>query len=190
MTLTNFILYLVGFAGSGKLTVAREFASVTGAKVVDNHWINNPIFGLIDPDGVTPLPPAVWDQTAKVRAAVLETVATLAKPATNFVFTHEGVAGEPRDQAIFDAIRATAARRGAGFLPVRLLCDEDQLVRRIQSPERAPLMKCIDPADARFKSRNHAVLDPAPDTLTLDVTRRSPAESVAAILAQIGSRRA
>ena len=52
----NIFLYLLGFAGTGKLTIARAFARSVGAKVVDNHWINNPIFGLIDPDGVSPLP--------------------------------------------------------------------------------------------------------------------------------------
>ena len=42
----NIFLYLLGFAGTGKLTIARAFARSVGAKVVDNHWINNPIFGL------------------------------------------------------------------------------------------------------------------------------------------------
>ena len=56
----NIFLYLLGFAGTGKLTIARAFARSVGAEVVDNHWINNPIFGLIDADGVSPLPDAVW----------------------------------------------------------------------------------------------------------------------------------
>lgn len=86
-SITNLFVYLAGFAGTGKLTIARALAGLIGAKVVDNQWINNPIFGLIDPDGVTPLPDGVWAQTAKVREAVLETIATLAKPGTNFVFT-------------------------------------------------------------------------------------------------------
>jgi hypothetical protein len=187
-SMTNLFIYLVGFAGTGKLTIAQALARLFDAKVVDNHWINNPIFGLIDADGVTPLPAAVWDQVAKVREAVLATIATLAAPEANFIFTHEGVEGDPVDRAIFESIRSTAARRGARFVPARLLCKEGELVRRIQSPERAAMFKCIDPADAINKSRYHAVLDPMlPATLTLDVTTLCPEESAAAILAHIRS---
>ena len=148
----NIFLYLLGFAGTGKLTIARAFARSIGAKVVDNHWINNPIFGLIDPDGVSPLPDAVWSQTAKVREAVLETIATLAKPGANFVFTHDGIEGERYDEDVLQGIQTTAARRGARLIPVRLVCNEDELVRRIQSGDRAAMLKCTDPADAIRKS--------------------------------------
>jgi DUF438 domain-containing protein len=176
----NIFLYLLGFAGTGKLTIARAFARSVGAKVVDNHWINNPIFGLIDADGVSPLPDAVWSQTAKVREAVLETIATLAK--------HDGIEGERYDEDVLRGIQSTAARRGARLIPVRLVCNEDELVRRIQSADRAPMLKCTDPADAIHKSRRHAVLDPKlPGTLTLDVTRLTPEQSVAAIIAHIQS---
>lgn len=184
----NIFLYLLGFAGTGKLTIARAFARSVGAKVVDNHWINNPIFGLIDPDGVSPLPDAVWSQTAKVREAVLETIATLAKPGANFVFTHDGIEGERYDADVWRGIQSTAARRGARLIPVRLVCSEDELVRRIQSADRAAMLKCTDPADAIHKSRHHAVLDPRlPGTLTLDVTSLTPEQSVEAIVAHIKS---
>ena len=148
----NIFLYLLGFAGTGKLTIARAFARSVGAEVVDNHWINNPIFGLIDPDGVSPLPDAVWSQTAKVREAVLETIATLAKPGANFVFTHDGIEGERYDADVWRGIQSAAARRGARLIPVRLVCSEDELVRRIQSADRAAMLKCTDPADAIHKS--------------------------------------
>jgi predicted kinase len=182
----NVLVYLLGFAGTGKLTIANVLADLIGAKVVDNHWINNPIFGLIDADGKTPLPDAVWTQVGKVREAVLETIATLATPEANFVLTQELVDGDPVDQAIFQSVCEAAARRGACFIPVRLLCEEAELVRRIQAPERAGRFKCIDPADATNKSRRHAVLDPKTSTtLTLDVTTLSPEESAAAIVRHV-----
>jgi hypothetical protein len=138
----NIFLYLLGFAGTGKLTIARAFARSVGAKVVDNHWINNPIFGLIDPDGVSPLPDAVRSQTARVREAVLETIATLAKPGTNFVFTHDGIEGERYDEDVLQGIQSTAARRGARLIPVRLVCNDLHVVsnRPIAQPcSNAPI---------------------------------------------------
>jgi hypothetical protein len=50
------------------------------------------------------------------------------------------------------------------------------------------MLKCVDPADAIHKSRHHVVLDPRlPATLTLDVTRLTPEQSVEAIVAHIKS---
>src|SRR5262249_15071131 len=98
------------------------------------------------------------------------------------------VEGNPTDQAVFESIRSAAARRDARFVAVRLLCEEGELVRRLQSPERAGLLNGVDPADAINKSRHHAVLDPKlPATLTLEVTTRSAEDSAATILAHIKS---
>jgi hypothetical protein len=85
--LKNVMVYLVGFSGTGKLTVGRELALLLKARVVDNHSINNPILGLIENDRVTPFPEGVWDQIAKVRQAVLDAIATLSAPESNFDMT-------------------------------------------------------------------------------------------------------
>jgi predicted kinase len=66
----TYVVYLVGFAGTGKLTIATELALRIDARVVDNQWVNNPIFGLVQTDGVTPLPTAIWAQVDKVIAEV------------------------------------------------------------------------------------------------------------------------
>src|SRR5205823_1624179 len=43
-----FIVYLLGYPGVGKYTVARALAAQTGAVVIDNQLINNPILALFD----------------------------------------------------------------------------------------------------------------------------------------------
>jgi hypothetical protein len=56
-------------------------------RVVDNHYINNPIFGLIGADGVTPLPREVWHRVREVAGAVLKTVEEQTPREWHLVFT-------------------------------------------------------------------------------------------------------
>jgi len=189
LMLQNMLVLLIGFPGVGKLTIARELGQLLPARVVDNHWINNPVLRLLDDDGYGKLPDAVWEQTAKVRQAILDTIATLCDPKANFVFTNAGVHGDPRSAASYRQVRDAADRRQAKFLPVRLICDEDELLRRISSPERREQLKSIDAEAAQLRFRTAAVLDPEhPDGITLDVTNSTPAESARSIQDHLANR--
>ena len=84
-------IYLIGFAGSGKYTIAKEIAKY-GYKVVDNHLINNPIFSLLDLDEKTPIPENARLFTRKIRHVVLDFVSHDQK--ANYVFTNELVEAE------------------------------------------------------------------------------------------------
>ena len=54
------ILYLIGKAGTGKYTIAKEIEK-SGFSLCDNHLINNPIFSLLNLDGQSPVPQFAWD---------------------------------------------------------------------------------------------------------------------------------
>ena len=95
-----------------------------------NHLVNNVIFSLIDTDGITKLPPAIWDNVSKVRNAALDTIRDFGK------------------------------HRNANLLIVRLLISTDELCRRTAAPERREMLKGINPEEARFLSENHEVLKP------------------------------
>jgi hypothetical protein len=188
--LRNVMVYLVGLSGTGKLTVARELALFLDARVVDNHWINNPIFGLIENDRVTPFPTGVWDQVAKVRQAVLDTIATLSAPDANFVLTHAGHDDDRKDWEIYDAIARTAERRASVFVPVRLLCEEAELMRRVVSPERASRLKSMDPQAASREARTRDVLKVNhANQMTLDISAIGPQETARLIFEHIQARR-
>lgn len=174
----NVFILLLGFPGTGKLTIARSLGTALPGRVIDNHWINNPILGLLTEDGHSILPDAVWEQTAKVRQAVLDTIATLSHPAANFIFTNSGTQGDGRSLASYEQIKEAADRRRALFLPVRLLCEEAELVRRVMSPGRRDRLKSIDPKAARHRSRTATVLDAKhPHSLAIDVTAISADEA-------------
>jgi hypothetical protein len=175
------ILCLVGFPGVGKLTIARILARMTGAILVDNHWINDPILRLVTNRGSIAISEAVWPQVAKVREAVLETIASLSPPTNSYIFTYAGSDEDPADRKAFEDYEAVALRRGSRFFPVRLLCDEEELVRRIQSTERIG-NKLTDPGEAIRNVRSFTPLDPrVAGTLCLDVTRLSAEAAASAI---------
>ena len=183
----GFVACLVGFPGVGKLTIARVLARMAPAVVVDNHWINDPILKLVTGDGSVAVPDAVWPQVAKVREAVLETIAALGPPATNYIFTYAASDEDPEDRKAFEEYRAVAVRRGSRFVPVRLLCSELELVKRIQSVERRG-RKLTDPAEAIGNVRAFTPLDPRlPGSLCLDVTHLSPEAAASAIIGHIAS---
>lgn len=175
-------MLLLGFAGTGKLTIAQSLAPAIGAKIVDNHWINNPIFGVIDTDGHTPLHSSIWDQIQKVREAVLDTIASLSRPNSSFIFTYVGLEGDLYDRQSYDLMQGAAERRKALFVPVRLLCSEKELARRIVMPERKGRLKEIDSFVATERNRALRILDPRhANQMTLDVSELSAVEAAGAI---------
>ncbi|PDS99362.1 chloramphenicol phosphotransferase [Rhizobium sp. S9] len=180
-----FIL-LLGFPGVGKLTIARELSPLLTAKVIDNHWFNNLILRLLDDDGTTPLPNGIWEYTGRVRQAVLDAIVAYGPPSANFIFTHAGIEGDERSNRTFQQIACAARECEALLVPVRLLCDEEELARRVATPARRDRLKSIDAQASREKSRRAQVLAPQhPFTLNLDVTSKTAEASAAAIHAHI-----
>jgi hypothetical protein len=179
-------IYLIGFAGCGKLTIARAIQTRCDCILVDNHFVNNVIFALIDPDGKTPLSEQVWENVRRVRAAVFDTIRDMAKPGRTFIFTNELLEGEERDRQLFLQIAELARYRGALFLPVRLTISPTELARRVVAPGRAERFKAIDPQAALTKAREREVLRPQSFSfLEIDVTTTTAAEAAESILVRL-----
>ncbi len=187
-TLPPTVFYLIGLPGVGKFTVAKAMARLAAEAgqqlvVVDNHYVNNPIFGVIDTDGSKPLAQAVWDRVAEVGEAIFTTIETLSPQEWSFVFTNYLAQGEPGDWRWFQRVRRLAKVRSSQFVPVRLLCDTDELCRRVTSLERRERLKLVDPAVVRELARTKPPLMPDDqDVLTVDVTGTGPDETAQAIL--------
>jgi hypothetical protein len=145
------VILLVGLPGAGKYTIALALQSRLvdqgrTVRVVDNHYTCNPIFGLVAQDGVTPLPAEVWDRVGEVREAVAETMERLSPPDWTLILTH--VVDRPEDAAWVDRLAVVAAARGGRFGVVRLMCDRDELCRRVVAPSRRERMKSVSVDDA------------------------------------------
>jgi hypothetical protein len=186
--LENTIVALIGFAGTGKYTIGRELCERTGARLIHNHLINNPIFTVVNADGVTRLPPGVWDRVVEIRATVYQAIRELSPPEVSFVITMELRESNPLDHLAFDDLVELAAARESRFIPIRLICGVDELCRRVADPGRVAMLKEISPELARKKSLEEEVLNPPhPNLRTLDVTKRTASGSVDAILDEISA---
>jgi hypothetical protein len=182
----NVILYLIGFAGTGKYTIAKEISKITGLKLVDNHLINNPVFSVIRQDGITPLPNSVWEKTSAIRHIVLEVIRDISPADYSFIFTNVLIEGDREDRQCYEEIFTLALVRKSVFVPVRLLCAEQEICRRIVSADRSDRMKSTNPEDARQRFQNEKLLDVAhPNALTLDVTHMLPIQSAETIIQHI-----
>src|SRR2546421_3604357 len=157
--LKNTIIVLIGFAGTGKYTIGRELCERTGAKLVDNHLINNPVFTVVNADGVTPLPPGVWERVKEIRAAVYKAIRELSPPGMGFVFTMELRENNPEDEKAFRDLERLAAACQCRFIPIRLICGVEELCRRVADPARVAMLKEISPDLVRKKFAEDEVLN-------------------------------
>jgi hypothetical protein len=181
--LTNACIYLIGFAGTGKLTIARELQKLAPFILVDNHLTNHVVFSLIEADGLTPLPRGTWEHVGKVRNVVFNVIRDLVKPDRNLIFTNELIEELHGDHHLFDRVAKLVQDRQAAFLPVRLLINPEELARRVVSPERALMHKSVNVSEALEHSQTEALLKPtAYEYFDLDVTERSAADAAGEIL--------
>ncbi len=177
------IYHLIGTPAVGKYTIGKEVAVLTGARFVDNHSVANVIFNLVAPDGVTPLPAAIWPRVAQVRAAVLDTLVNVSPRSLSFVFTNYIRGEDPGEEAAFQQMVDVATARESLFIPVLLRCETSVLVTRAANESRIERMKLIDPAAiARMNDEVPRFETNHPNVLLLDVTHRPPAESARLIV--------
>lgn len=188
-SIQNALIYLFGFSGTGKLSIAREMQALMPCTIVDNHFINDVVLSLIDADGKSPLPPAIWDNIDHVRTAVFDTVREFSNPQHNFIFTNELIEGVKVARRVFTQVVEIAHYRNARFLPIRLLIAPEELVRRVASPGRAALHKGTDAAAALQKACEHVVFIPTECAyLEVDVTTRSAGEAARYIFQEFKNR--
>lgn len=130
-------VYLIGIAGVGKYSIARELSKF-GYKVVDNHLINNPIFSLIDWDSNKPIPENAWAAVDCVREIIFDFIAKDAH--LNFVFTNELLEIE-HDRAVYHKVKTLAEQRRSLFIPVRITVSQEVHAQRIATQTRAERFK-------------------------------------------------
>jgi DUF438 domain-containing protein len=185
----NTVIYLIGFPGTGKYTIAQQLSAMSGAKLIDNHLINNPIFSVIEQDGIVYASEALWEKIREIRQIVFDTVKDFVPKSFSLILTNHLADGDEDDVEIYHQIESLALARGNHLVPVRLFCEPEELYRRIAMPQRAERYKITDADYARRHFHQEQPLNIShPNLLDLDVTHLPPADAAQAILHHVARR--
>jgi hypothetical protein len=175
------LIFIHGPVASGKLTVARELARLTGFGLFHNHLIVDaltPVFAF-GSEPFTVLREQIWlsvfNEAARHDVSLIFTFAPERTVRTSFV------------QAVRDGVESA----GGEVLFVGLTCPFDEIERRVQDPSRAEFGKLQSPDVLRdlagAGALSYAAQIPSPLTIDTSVTR--PSEAAERICAFFGLQR-
>ena len=173
------LIFLHGWPGVGKLTVARELAQLTGFPVFHNHLTVD----LLEPVFAFGSPPFV-ELRERIWLAVFARAAEERLPGLIFTFVFERTV---REQFPAETI-ATIEARGGEVLFVELRCQQDELERRLVNPERARYSKLRSLETLRELSAAGVFVSPALPraNLIIDNTSLSQQETAQEITRRLG----
>jgi len=128
------LLFLYGLPGTGKLTIARELAALTGYKLFHNHLAVDlllSVFEFASPPFVE-LRESIW-------LSVFEEAAAIPIPALIFTFNPENSV----QQSFIENMMRTITSFDGQVLFIEVTCDPLELERRIDTPERRKHKKLV-----------------------------------------------
>lgn len=182
MTYKNCIIYLLGFPGVGKRTIAGEIAKHPNFRRICNHTINNVVFPFVRVDGKTKMPDEIWERTDRVRKVALDVMVELGNRDFSYVFTNKLLEEDAEDLETFQMLETAAAKMNATFMPVRLTCEKEENKRRIRNLDRDRMMKTINPQVIDDMDKAEVLKPVNKNTITLDVTKLSAKEAANEVL--------
>lgn len=171
------LIHLIAYPGVGKLTIAKELKEEVNAYLVDNHIINNVFFSVTDLD--KQLPPQVFAFLNKGYELLFEYIKTLDMERP-LILTNCLVKSE-NDAAFVKRLQRLCSEIGYRYLPVKLTLSEDELLKRLASPERKAKMKLTDPALFKRFFPQGSIIEDVENMIEINITGYSVKDSVAAI---------
>lgn len=172
------IIYITGKPGNGKYTIAKEIIKrCPGYILCDNQLINNPIFELLNYDGLTSIPNFAWDAIARIRDAIFDFITN--ERQNSYILTNN-LSDDEGDRNLYLQVKQIALKRDALFIPVRLTISEEEHLKRITQIERRKRWKSIDPNDVYDSTPLLEIKHP--NLLTIDVSMISAKEAAEQIL--------
>ncbi|KAH8883527.1 hypothetical protein GQ53DRAFT_429979 [Thozetella sp. PMI_491] len=177
-------IYINGFPGVGKLTIAKELESlIPDSKIYHNHLIIDPIAPLISRNS----PDYVSIRTG-LRRHILDIISTAEETKhTTWIFTDCRTADSVGAEAAGD-YKTASHQRGVPFISVVLICDVEEnaqrMAGRVRGVETSTKLADLDVLRTIRKEMQLYTFG-EPDELQLDVTQLTAAEAARHILEHI-----
>lgn len=188
----NTIILITGIAGTEKNTIAEAIKKIEPSfKVSQSHSYYDPILKLLGDDASVwrTLDEKAWNAINQAREVVLNTIADVCPHDSNFVLAYEMLANNPYHHDFYHQVCAVVEKRKATLIPVRLICELDELLKRALDPERAAYFKTRDASLTKKRFAEEPVFHfNHPNELTLDVTDLKPKDAAKRILEHVTQR--
>ncbi|KAI9795716.1 MAG: hypothetical protein M1833_006885 [Piccolia ochrophora] len=170
------IVYINGYPGVGKLTVARELSKlISNSKIIDNHHLIDPVAMVYDRTM-----PEYQPLRRAVREAVLSSIAKSSSTKdVTWICTDQQSSGSVGSAVALDYAWA-AETRGCRLISVILNCEAEENERRLTAPGRGvpTNTKLTDLAILRMiREKDDIYHFSSKDEVEIDVTARFPEET-------------
>jgi hypothetical protein len=126
------LVCIYGLPATGKLTVARELAAITGFKLFHNHLVVDLLLSIFEFGS----PPFI-ELREDIWLSVIDHACSTPKSGLIFTFTPEATVRG----GFIDRMSRTVADAGGEVYFVELLCPVEELKRRMGSPSRLQFQK-------------------------------------------------
>lgn len=181
------IIYLIGFPGSGKLTIAKELCNILDGVIVDNNLFNNIIFDMIDFRNVE-VTSEIWEKIFVIRENMLAILEKYHIESKHYIFTNELIKGDSYDQKVYNSVVNLSKKMNVEILPVVLYCNSAELVKRVQSKEREKERKITDSDFAMRKIKGKKLFVPQ-GSLEIDNSNLSAKEVAKKIVEKMNGKK-
>jgi shikimate kinase len=173
------LIVIHGPPAVGKFTVARELSNLTGYPLLHNHLFFDFASELFEP--FTPPFRAMLQELRLLAVRGLAEAGTSGAVLT-ICYDH------PADLELIQGVAAAVAAEGGTTVTVHLVCDMDELRRRVMSPGRREFRKVADPEelDSVLARWNLYEAIPGLPSIRIDNTHLPPDSAAAEIVRHYG----
>jgi len=159
------LIVIYGPPAVGKLSVAKELAKLTKYKVFHNHLTFDLVNSVFEVDKGK-----FWDYHNKLR---FDMVKILVENKVNFITTFGYTKKFPKP--LDDIVKLVKKNKGKVYY-VQLICDEEELYKRVKHPNRKNYRKIyhVNVLKSGLKKYGYFDIVPYNPNITIDNTRLSP----------------